>query len=215
MLQDTAYAAYVARLGLTKRAIEAVSRARRSNPLAGTTEGHGSMTGRFVSSKMGHSLGADARTTEFSAFLDYELDDAVYEFWEQAVELVVRYNDKSGHRRAVRTRIDALVLERDGVYLDSWKTEEELLDLVKTKPGIYARGEDGWRSPASEQAAAEMGLRFRLRTPASLRPKVVQNGTFLRSYWRSNEEVTTDAAAALFEAVDERPGLTVAEVLRS
>jgi TnsA endonuclease C terminal./Integrase core domain. len=164
---------------------------------------------------MGHSLGADARTTEFSAFLDYELDDAVYEFWEQAVELVIRYDDKSGRRRAVRTRIDALVLERDGVYLDSWKTEEELLELIQTKPGMYARGEKGWYSPASEVAAAEIGLRFRLRTPASIRSEVVQNGIFLRSYWRSEEEVTTDAAAALLEAVDERPGLTVADVLRS
>ena len=64
MLQDTAYTAYVTRLGLDKHAIEIITRARKSDPLAGTTEGHGSMTGRFVSSKMGHSLGADARTTE-------------------------------------------------------------------------------------------------------------------------------------------------------
>ena len=94
MLQDTAYTAYVTRLGLGKRAIDIVARARRSNPIAGTSEGHGSMTGRFVSSKMGHSLGADARSTEFLAFLDYELDDDVYEFCEQAVELVVRCADK-------------------------------------------------------------------------------------------------------------------------
>lgn len=214
MLGGTAFAAYAARLGLERRAVDVVARARQSQPLAGTSLGHGSMTGRFASAKMGHSIGADARTTEFMAFLDYELDDNVHEFWEQAVELVVRFEDRSGRRRAVRTRIDVLVLERDGVFLDSWKTEEELLELVASQPGIYARDKQRWRSMASEQAAAELGLRFRLRTPASLRPEIVQNGTFLRTFWQSKRAVPSYDLEALLATVDAHPGLTVAELLR-
>lgn len=215
MLNDAAFTVYASRLALGKRAVDVTARARRSEPLAGTSQGRGSMTGRFVSSKMGHSLGADARTTEFIAFLDYELDDRVYEFWEQAVELVVRYEDAAGRKRATRTRVDVLVLERDGVFLDSWKTEEELIELVRAQPGIYARTEAGWRSPASEAAAAELGLGFRLRTPATLRPEVVQNGTFLRSYWQSRSPLSADDVRALRDTVDRKPGLTVADLLHS
>lgn len=215
MLDDNAFRRYARRLGLSKAAVAALERARSSPPLALPTFGRGSTPGRWASRKMGHTAGTDARSTEFLACAAYDFDDAVAEYWEQAITLVVQYLDKAGKTRGLRSRLDFLVLERDGVYLDSWKTEEELLELVVTMPGLYQRAEGGWRSPAFEAAAAQIGLEFRLRTPATVRAEVAQNGTFLAGYWNSKQPVPDESVGQLVDLIDERPGITLAEILRS
>jgi putative transposase len=213
MLDDIAFQLYARRLGLSRKTVALIERARRGRPKAGQTTGYGSVTGRVPSDKMGHTVGTDARTTERLAIAMYDWTDAVYEFWEQSVELRLEYADRSGRRHAFRTRTDFLVLEADGAYVDEWKTEEELLRLAETMPSRYVRDSDGWRSPPAMEAAEKLGLQFRLRTPASVPGDIARNHTFLRDYRRSTETVSASAQKALSTAVASRPGLTIAELL--
>lgn len=125
----------------------------------------------------------------------------------------LEFADRSGRRHAFRTRTDFLVLEADGPFVDEWKTEEELLRLAQIMPSRYVRNSDGWRSPPAEEAAEKLGLRFRLRTPASVPGDIARNHTFLREYRRSTETVPATAQKALSTAVASRPGLTIADLL--
>jgi putative transposase len=213
MLDAKAFRFYATRHGLTKDAIARIARVRSEPPSAGPTIGRGRPV-RFASHKMGHSVSGDAYTTEGLALLSYELTDSVVEMWEQPLEITLSYTDRSGQVHGHRTRPDFLVLERAGAFLDEWKTEEELLALAEVQPSRYQRTEDGWRSPPAETAAALLGMTFRLRTTATIRPEIVQNGRFMRDYWRSNEVVSEEATEVLSEAVAERPGITIGELLR-
>lgn len=215
MLDDKAFRIYARRLALPRQTVALIERARTSPPRAGQTTGYGSVTGRVASDKMGHSVGTDARTTERLAIAMYDWVASTYEYWEQSVELRLDYVDRSGHGHAVRTRTDFLVLEADGAYLDEWKTEEELLRLAEAMPSRYVREVDAWRSPPAEEAAARLGLGFRLRTPASVPGEISRNHTFLADYRRSAEVVPAESREALYTAVVTRPGLTIAELLHA
>ncbi|HLX33817.1 MAG TPA: DDE-type integrase/transposase/recombinase [Candidatus Limnocylindrales bacterium] len=214
MLDDRGLEDYFARLALPSAAQSLVRRVRSSPPLAGTTGGRGSMSGRFASRKMGLTLGSDARTTEFLGFLLYETSATVLEFWEQPLELRLSFPGTGGRTVTTRTRVDVLVLEDAGVFVDEWKTDEQMIELASESPGRYQRGEGGWRSEAAETAAATLGIGFRLRTPAGVPPAVVQNARFLLDYWRSNELLPAESLEMVRAAATDAPGLSVAEILR-
>lgn len=213
MLNDAQLAAYYATHKVAKTAVKLIDKARKSPPLAPPSDGFGARIGRYISVKMGHSVSTDAKHTEFDACTDYDLDPDVHEFWEQAVVLNVPQLDSDGRRRGHARRIDFLVLARRGVFLDSWKEEEELLELVAREPDMYVQAEDGsFRSPPQQEAAAKVGMTFRLRTPGSRRPEVILNGNFLRDYYRSTRTVADSVRLAIRDAVESEPGITVAEL---
>jgi putative transposase len=214
MLTEAQLAAYYATHKVAKAAVKIIDRARKSPPLAPPSDGFGARIGRYISAKMGHSVSTDAKHTEFDACLDYDLDGETYEYWEQAVVLNVPQVDADGRRRGHARRIDFLVLNRRGLFLDSWKEEEELLGLVEREPGMYRRDDDGaFRSPPHEEVAAKLGMTFRLRTPASRRPEIILNGNFLRDYYRSTRSIDHAARLAIRDAVESSPGVTIAQLL--
>lgn len=215
MLSDETFRTYSARLGLAPATIERVAQVRAGAPLAGVSSGRGNVSGRFASHKMGQTVGVDARTTEYLGCIAYDATPEVLEFWEQPLEIRVDYLDPGGKRRAVRTRVDFLVLERDGIYLDEWKTEEDLLALMERMGGRYTRTDGEWRSPPAERTATALGMRFRLRTPSTVPAEIVQNATFLRDYAHSAEVVGTEVMEALTQAVDAEPGISIAGLLRT
>ena len=214
MLTETQLAAYYASHKVPKATVKLVDKARKSPPLAPPSDGFGARIGRYVSAKMGHSVSTDAKHTEFDACVDYDLDAEIYEYWEQAVVLNVAQVDKDGRRRGHAHRIDFLLLSGRGLFLDSWKEEEELLGLVERQPDMYRRDVDGsFRSPPQEEAAAKLGMTFRLRTPGTRRPEVILNGTFLRDYYRSTRKVIDAVRLAIRDAVEAMPGITIAQLL--
>lgn len=212
MLTKRALDAYLARLALPAPAIAYVELARSASPQRGVGSRRHNVSGRFPSVKMGHTRQFEARGTEGIGLLEYEYADNVLEYFDQPPSVVVRFHDRHGRTRGVRTHFDFLVLERDGIYLDEWKTEESLIGLVQ-RGDRYVRTETGWSSRAAEASVAEVGLRFRLRTPRSVDPALVLNAAFLADYWVATDVIEADLATAVTKAVRSAPGVSLGELL--
>lgn len=212
MLSEPAFAAYVARLGLSEPAIRRIQAVRANPPDRSVGSHRHNVSGRAPSRKMGETRQFEARSTEGLGLLEYEYTPDVLEYFDQPASLVVNYVDAAGKRRGVRVRVDYLVLERDGVFLDEWKTEEELVKLAAAS-SRYVRSDGSWRSPPAEEAAGNMGLRFRLRTPASVDEALVKNAVFLGDYLARVEAVDEDDRRTIVEAVGDAPGIVIGQLL--
>jgi putative transposase len=215
MLSDAQLDAYCARHGLSQGAADAIKQVRISDPARRGFSQHANLSGRFVSHKMGLTLGYSAKSTEALGLLDYELDEEVLEFWEEpGVELRFEYTDRTGKPRAGRFHPDTLVLAEDGAFIDEWKTEEQLLRDSERMPGRYLHDDSGWRSPSAEASAERRGLQFRLRTPATVRAEVNLNGAFLRDYYADPQPVAESTQTQVLERIAAAQGMTLDRLLR-
>lgn len=213
MLSESAFEAYVTRLRLSEPAVKRLRAARNAAPDRAVGSQRHNVSGRSPSRKMGETRQFEARGTEGLGLLEYEYSDEVLEYYDQPAALVVHFLDAAGQRRGVRTRVDYLVLERGGVFLDEWKTEEELVKLAAAASNRYLRTDAGWRSPPAEEAAQQLGFRFRLRTPASVDPALVKNAAFLAEYRLSTDSVPVSDRDPLIAAVRADPGLVIGQLL--
>lgn len=212
MLSERAFEAYVTRLGLSEPAVRRIQALRSAPPDRAVGSHRHNVSGRAPSRKMGETRQFEARGTEGLGLLEYEYADHVLEYYDQPAALVIHLVDAAGRRRGHRIRVDYLVLEHDGVFLDEWKTDEELVKLASGS-GRYARAEAGWWSPPAEEAATQLGLRFRLRTPASVDPALVKNAAFLGEYRVRPEAVPVPDRDGLTAAVREDPGVVFGQLL--
>lgn len=211
LLTESGLTAFGARQGLTAATMELIHRTREGKPARRGFSRHKNVSGRFPSEKMGVSLGMSAYHTEGLGLLGYELAREVLEFWEEpGVELKFSYLDGGGRRRSGRFRPDHLVLEDGGVFLDEWKTEEQLILDSERMPGRYLRDDTGWRSLSAEDSAARLGVTFRLRTPGSVPAEVRLNGRFMRDYYRDETLIADDLATKVLRAIRGDEGLTLA-----
>jgi transposase InsO family protein len=211
LLTDSGLIAFGARQGLVAATMELIKRVRASDPARRGFSRHKNVSGRFPSDKMGLALGTSAYHTEGLGLLGYELTPEVIEFWEEpGVELKFSYLDGRGRRRSGRFHPDHLVLEDGGVFLDEWKTEEQLINDASRMPGRYIRDETGWRCPSAEESAARLGLVFRLRTPGTVPSDVRLNGRFMRDYYLDETPVPDELVTKVLRAVREDEGLTLA-----
>jgi putative transposase len=117
------------------------------------------------------------------AIYTMEHDPTVLEYYDQPTTVPLRYRSKSGRQLTVAHTPDFLVLMHDGVWLEEWKKEETLQQLTRAQPHRYVRDEHGqWCCPPGEEAAATLGLRYRVRSSVELAPEAVRNLIFLDDY---------------------------------
>lgn len=91
-----------------------------------------------------------------------------------------------------------------------WKTENRLLELSVTHPGRYQRDDQGnWRCPPGEEAAATLGLSYRVRSSAELHPTYIRNLIFLEDYFFEGA-VSHTMLAQIQETVEAEPGIHLA-----
>lgn len=211
-LSDLAFEAYITRLGLSEPAVNRIRAVRSAPPARAVGSHRRNVSGRAPSRKMGETRQFEARGTEGLGLLEYEYADHVLEYYDQPAALVIHVIDASGRRRGHRIHVDYLVLERDGVFLDEWKTEEELVKLAAAS-NRYLRSDVGWRSPSAEHAAQRLGLRFRLRTPETVDPAVAKNAAFLAEYRSSSVLVAEPDERLISDAVRSSPGIVAGQLL--
>jgi putative transposase len=97
-----------------------------------------------------------------------------------------------------------------GASFEEWKPEEKLLELMVTHPWRYQRDDSRrWRCPPGEEAAASLGLSYRVRSSAELHPGYIRNLIFLEDYF-FDCVVPNAALLAILEAVETTPGITLA-----
>ena len=162
---------------------------------------------------MGVSIQFESHTVELWAIYAMEYDSSVLEYFDQPYTMELRYQGPSGRQVVARHTPDFLVLRTDGVYMEEWKPETRLLELVVTHPGRYQRDDQGnWRCPPGEEAAASLGLNYRVRSSAELHPMYIRNLIFLEDYFFDGAE-SLAVSVQILSAVETEPGLTLSALL--
>ncbi len=173
------------------------------------------VSGAYPSRKMGMTVQFESHTVELWAIYLMEHDPDVLEYFDQPHTFKLRYQDKFGRRMQGHYYTpDFLVLRRDGVGFEEWKTEDELRSQAEKQPFRYQHLEDGtWRCPPAEAYAEPLGLSFRVCSSASLPRIYVDNLVFLEDYVGFMPTVPQAVQARLLERVRETPGIPLAAVI--
>ena len=90
MMNQIELDAYFARIGLPVRGRRLVEKARRASPVRKVQSRTGNVLTHFPSRKMQKVVVAESRTVEFPAFMRYEHDPDVLEYYPQPVSLDLR-----------------------------------------------------------------------------------------------------------------------------
>jgi hypothetical protein len=104
------------------------------------------MSGTYPSDKMGVKVQFESHKVELWAILVMDRDPDVLEFYDQPHTFKLRYLRKSGKQMQSHSYTpDFLVLRRNAVAFEEWKTEDELQRLAALSPFLSCllRGEEG------------------------------------------------------------------------
>jgi putative transposase len=148
---------------------------------------------RYAPLKMGFAVEAEAASTEYVAVVEWDHDQTTFEFYPQPEALKISYRLASSTRRYTTTTTpDYLRITESGFFFVECKTEEQLNRLAKEAPGRFMRDEDGrWRSPPAEEAAAELGCHFVIRSSAENNWTLHENAEILKDYYIGTARLAT------------------------
>jgi len=108
------------------------------------------------------------------------------------------------------------VIRQDQATFEEWKPESALLELSTRMPERYQRDPaGGWRCPPGEQAAAALGLSYRVHTSNEYHPCYIQNLKFLQDFWTHPYSLSQQTESQVISAVATSPGVSVAALLEA
>lgn len=163
---------------------------RRNAPIRRTDGADKSVKVRYVSTKMGFVIEAEAFHTEYAAIRTWDNSPEVLEFYPQPTRLNISYKSRTGRPIGVAITPDAFLITKHGFVFVECKTEDELLKLSIQAPQRFMKEGERWRSPPAEQSAAELGCQFTIRSSAENNWTLISNLEFLEDYqriWRNPE----------------------------
>jgi len=216
MLDERQFGDWCRRLGFSSRVKNLIRWIRSSEPARHVRSGHGNVSGRYPSRKMGVTIQFESHRNELAAIYEMEHSSAVWEYWDQPSPIKLEYRTPAGRAIGVLHTPDFFVLRADSAGWEEWKLEEDLRRLASSQPNRYRRTDDGgWRCPPGEEYAREFGLYYRLRSSAEINWVFQRNIIFLEDYLRSDsppiEPTLEDAVRRLVAA---QPGITLRELLQ-
>ncbi len=187
----------------------------RSAPPARRVQGRANnVSGTYPSRKMGLTIQFESHKVELWAIYQMEHDEKILEFYDQPSSFLIQYTNKSGRKIGHYHTPDFFVLGTDEAAWVEWKTEEQLQQLSEKYPTRYSLSEDGsWRCPPGETHAESLGLKYHVRTNASLNPIYIQNLMFLEDYLSFKADTNPGNKERIKERVKTEPGLTLAALL--
>ena len=185
-----------------------------SAPARATRSIGNNVPGRYQSWKMRVTIQTESRTVELPAVI-------MYEFGEPDVVAYIEQPDPAlpvlvGERGRTYLQVpDFLVVRRTWVGYEEWKSEERLLALARRHPDRWIHdSRTGWHRPHAEQAAAALGLGYRVRSSAEIERTYVRNLDVLADYFNDPApRISDEARAAILTAVRARPGITTLQLL--
>lgn len=215
MLTAAQFQQWCLRLKLSPVTIESLASRRAALPVRHVRSQASNVSGTYASRKMGCTIQFESHKVELWAIYMMEYDPRVVEYYDQPLTLELHYVTKAGQHKTVPHTPDFLVLTQDGAWLEEWKQESRLLDLALTQPHRYQRDEQGqWRCPPGEEAAAQLGLGYRVRSSAELAPTAIRNLVFLEDYFVA-PEVPPALADPIVDQVRNTPGMRLAQFLQA
>lgn len=218
MFDDEGFEAWLEeRTELSEPGVALIRRVRGSVASRNVGGGRTNVSGRYPSQKMGWAIAFESRTVELPAIYQMEHDPDVLAFYEQPEPIRLRYRTPSGRTAGVTHTPDFLVLRRDGVSWEEWKTEGHLVELAERMPARYQRQPDGWRCPPGEAYGAPLGIGYALRSDEEIGRVFVANLAFLEDYLREPPTVADrpEVRAALREIARGEPAISVADLVEA
>jgi putative transposase len=215
MFTQAAFESWCRELQLAPTTRDVIATIRAALPARRVTSHAHNVSGKYPSRKMGVTIQFESHTVELWAIYLMEHDPDVLEFYEQPQTFKLRYQAKSGTKMLGHYYTpDFLVLRKNGVGFEEWKTEDALYHLAEKQPFRYQRLEDGtWRCPPAEEYAHSLGLSFRVCSSASLSRTYIENLIFLEDYIGSMPTIPHHVQARLLERVRETPGIPIGTVV--
>ena len=200
------------RHGLPPTGRKLVLDALRGAPVRRVGGGRGNVVVRYASPKMGCVIQAESRNVEFAFVQRCESDPAVVFYLCQPATLSVYVVDTRGRRRRIHHVPDYLILDGDGFALIECKSADEIARDADRPSPRFVRDVDRWRWPDAEEAAAELGLKYRVFSSEDVNPIWVRNLRFLSDF-AEVPPPPADELQALVDRVGRARSLRLAELL--
>ena len=112
MLSPEELRAWFERLNLSPEARLAIDQVRSSEPVRRVGVGHGNVSGRYPSRKMGVTIQFESHRVELAGIYEMEHDDSVAEFYDQPPSIRLDYLSAEGRHLGVMHTPDFFVIRR-------------------------------------------------------------------------------------------------------
>src|ERR671934_2399465 len=101
MLSPEAFAAWCERTEVSVQARSLIDHIRSSSPARRVGGGRSNVSGRYPSRKMGVTIQFESHRVELAGIYEMEHDPDVREFYDQAVQIKLKYEGAAGKRLGV------------------------------------------------------------------------------------------------------------------
>ena len=174
-----------------------VRKVRGGEPVRSLQQRMDTVRTRYLSEKMNRPVYAESRTVELAAFVWYDNDKSVSEFYAQPCVLDLAVSGMKGGRTRVQHTPDAFVI-RDGQFnLEEWRQEDRLLRLAEDRPHHFQKDADGrWHYLPAEEHCRALGITHWLRSSDELPRVFIANVRFLEDYNLERAPMVPDDIAA-------------------
>ena len=200
------------RFGVTEKGREFVLRALTGEPERRVGGGSHNVIVRFASQKMKRVIQAESRTVELAFVELCEYDPKVRLYLCQPGKLFVRSRNAKGCLVGHWVTPDYLVLDDEGFALVECKPVAALRRNAASANPRFIRDASGWRWLAAEQAAAELGLGFRIFSSETVNPTWHRNIRFLGGFLEM-DCLDAETAQAVLRPLFEVGSMRICEVL--
>ncbi|MGS2748189.1 TnsA endonuclease N-terminal domain-containing protein [Bacillus zanthoxyli] len=215
MLSDFEFEQLCLKLRIPKKTQELINYIRVSNPVRRVGGGRHNVCGTYPSKKMGCTIQYESSKVELPAIFMMENNPNVIEYYDQPTKIKLQYQKSNGKKVAPIYTPDFLVITKDAIYFEEWKTEKEIIKLFEREPVRYKRNEAGqWCSPPAEKWATDCGLNFRVRSDSEINWVLSRNFQFLDDYLRAErQKVSNDIKNVIFSVIKNSPGISLQKLI--
>ncbi|ENQ3111345.1 DDE-type integrase/transposase/recombinase [Bacillus cereus] len=217
MLSDFEFEQLCLKLHISKQTQEFINHIRVSEPVRRVGGGRHNVCGTYPSKKMGYTIQYESSKVELPAIFMMENDPNVLEYYDQPTKIKLQYQKSNGRKVAPIYTPDFLVITKDAIYFEEWKTEKELIKLFEKEPVRYRKNEIGqWCSPPAEQWAMKQALKFRVRSDSEINWILSRNFQFLDDYLRAGQQnISIDIKNVIFNIIKTSPGISLQDLIQS
>ncbi|QSN63468.1 MULTISPECIES: Mu transposase C-terminal domain-containing protein [unclassified Caballeronia] len=203
------------KLGTPDKGRQLILDARAQAPVRPVNPLPGSVVSILASKKMGRDIRTETRHIEFPAAVTKEHSANVLEYYTAPCELKLKLvDDSTGEIRNILHIPHFLTISEDGFTLEDWVSEAKLARLAEKYPWRYSKGSDGeWYAPQVEKHLADLGIRYRVVSDASIPRRRVDNLLYLADYLHLAEPCPDDVRERLHDVLQMHGSLTFMELL--
>jgi transposase InsO family protein len=203
-------------LKLDRPAVDIINKIRSSPPVRLVRGGRNNVRGRYPSQMMGVTIQFESHKCELPFIYGFEyVEHDVREYYDQPYTFAITYTNHKGRRVTVPYTPDFFVIRDADLEFVECKTEDELRQISKDRPGFFVLGADGqWHCPPAEEALAQYGFRHRVLSSAEIDLTLYNNALFLEDYLHVNTPpVSHQISSGVLQTVKVAGRVTLDELL--